>query len=167
MKKLVLISIFFTQLFFGFSQKYGTIEGVVYDSVENTGVAYVNLLLIKADLGTFSDEEGKFIFNNVPIGEDILKCSLIGYGTPRRLNIKIIENSTSFIKINLAQCQYDTFGSPRCPICNKTDEIIPILYGEPTNKSLKRAKKEKIMLGGCVITHCNPNWYCKRDKVSF
>ena len=167
MKKFILIAILFTQLFYGFCQKYGTIEGVVFDSVENTGIAYATLVLINADLGTASDKEGKFIFKNVPIGEDILKCSLIGYGSPRGINIKIFEDSTTVIRINLAQCQYDTFGARQCPICNRTDEIIPIAYGYPTSKSLKQAEKGKIMLGGCIISPCNPHWYCKRDNVSF
>lgn len=167
MKKFVLVVLFLILLFNGFSQKYGTIEGIIYDSIENKGIAYVNLSLVKADLGTFSDEEGKFIFNNVPPGEDILKCSLIGYGTPRRLSIKTFEDSTAFIKINLVQCEYDTFGAPNCPICKKTDELIPIVYGEPTYKSLKQAEKGKIWLGGCTITHCDPHWYCKRDGISF
>jgi hypothetical protein len=167
MKKFILIGIFFTLLFHGFCQKYGTIEGVVFDSVEQTGITFANLELINANLGTASDKDGKFIFNNVPVGEDILKCSLIGYGSPRRLNIKIYEDSTTVIKINLAQCQYDTFGARQCPICNKTDEIIPISYGEPTSKILKQAKKGKIKLGGCILDPCNPHWYCKRDSVSF
>jgi len=167
MKKFILIAIFFTQLFYSFCQNYGTIEGVVFDSAENIVIAYANLVLIKADIATASDKEGKFIFNNMLAGEDILKCSLIGYGTPRRLNIKIYADSTTFIKINLAKCQYDIMGLPNCPICNRTDETIPILYGEPTKKSLRRAKKGKIKLGGCLITHCDPHWYCKRDKISF
>lgn len=150
-----------------FCQKYGTIEGVVLDSVENTGIAYATLGLIKADLGTTSDKEGKFVFKNVPIGEDILKCSLIGYGSPRRLIIKIFEDSTVFIRINLAACEYDILGGGVCPICKQTDEAIPIAYGEPTSKSLKKAMKGKIMLGGCIISPCNPHWYCKRDRVSF
>lgn len=167
MKKFILIAIFFTQLFYGFSQKYGTIEGMVFDSVENTGIAYATLALIKADRETVSDKEGKFIFQNVPLGEDMLKCSLIGYGTPRRINIKIYEDSTFFIRINLAACEYDLLGGGDCPICKQTDEVIPIEYGEPTNKRLKQAMKGKVMLGGCMISPCNPHWYCKKDNVSF
>lgn len=167
MKKFLLISIFFFPLLNGFCQKYGTIEGEIYDSIENEAIAYVNLFLVKADLGTFSDKEGKFIFNNVPAGDDILKCSLVGYGTPRRLNIKIFEDSAVYIKINLAQCEYQTSGQRNCPICDKLDETIPILYGEPAKKSIRKAEKGKIWLGGCIITHCDPHWYCKRDMVKF
>jgi hypothetical protein len=167
MKKFILIAIFFTQLFHGVCQKYGTIEGVVFDSIENTGVAYASLVLINADLGTASDHEGKFIFKNVPAGDDILKCSLIGYGSPITLNIKIFEDSTTVVKINLAPCRYDTFGARPCPVCNKSDEIIPIVYGEPTDKSRKQAKKGKLRLGGCISDPCNPHWFCKRDSLSF
>lgn len=167
MKKLILILLSISLTFNGLSQKYGAIEGIVYDSIENAGIAYVSLSLIKSNLQTFSDNEGKFIFNNVPVGEDIFECSTVGYGTPRRLTIKIFADSTSFIKINLAPCQYDTFGARQCPICNKTDVTIPIVYGDPTKKGIKLAKKGEIKLGGCVISHCDPKWYCKRDGVSF
>jgi len=32
---------------------------------------------------------------------------------------------------------------------------------------MKRAKKGKIWLGGCVITECDPKWYCKIHKIEF
>jgi len=93
-----------------------------YDSVENTVIAHANLLLIKAGLTTFSDEEGKFVFTHIPVGEDIVKCLFIGYGTPRRYNVTIYEDSISFIRINLTQCQYDIFGNNANP---RTNQALP------------------------------------------
>jgi hypothetical protein len=57
-----------------------------------------------------------------------------------------LEDNTSFIKINLAYCEYQTLGQHNCPICNILDETIPILYSEPTKKYIRKAEKGKIWL---------------------
>jgi hypothetical protein len=54
-----------------------------------------------------------------------------------------------------------------CPICNKSDQVIPVIYGLPTEKLFKLAKEGVYALGGCVLRESNPTWYCKRDKFHF
>ena len=54
-----------------------------------------------------------------------------------------------------------------CPICEQSDEVIPISNGEPTSKIMKKANKGEVKLGGCVIMKGGPNYYCKRDETSF
>lgn len=164
---LVILTVLLFALHSGVCQSYGSIEGIVYDSVENSGIAYANIVLLKANLETHSDLHGKFNFDNVAVGEDVLECSIVGYGSPKRLNLRIIEDTTVFIRINLTECEYDFLGQGKCPVCNRLDQTIPIFYGEPTAKTLRKAKKGRVFLGGCLITRCNPNWYCKRDEVKF
>ena len=151
----------------GLYQSSGSIEGIVYDSVENSGIAYVNVLLVGANIETHTDLQGKFNIENVPVGEDVLECSLLGYGSPKRVNLKIIQDTTVFIRINLSECEYDVLGHGKCPVCNRSDQSVPIFYGDPAAKTLRKAKKGRVYLGGSVVTHCNPHWYCKRDRVKF
>ena len=49
---------------------------------------------------------------------------------------------------------------PICPIGNHTNNIIPIVYGLPTPKTMAKAKKGLVHLGGCVLSNCDPHYYC-------
>ena len=52
-----------------------------------------------------------------------------------------------------------------CPYCHEKDEVIPILYGFPTDKAFLRADRGEIYLGGLDISPYN--YYCKRDDREF
>ncbi len=54
-----------------------------------------------------------------------------------------------------------------CPVCKKMDEVIEIVYGEPTELTSKKAKEGKVWIGGCVISDEDNKYYCKRDKLEF
>ncbi|MFO8020893.1 MAG: hypothetical protein R6U65_00395 [Perlabentimonas sp.] len=54
-----------------------------------------------------------------------------------------------------------------CPKCNKTDMVVPIIYGYPNQILLQKSKKGIVKLGGCLSNSKNPLWYCKRDDVRF
>ena len=55
--------------------------------------------------------------------------------------------------------------TPVCPFCRENDEVIPILYGFPSDKGFLRAERGEVYLGGYIegsTTH-----YCKRDDKEF
>ena len=54
-----------------------------------------------------------------------------------------------------------------CPVCHKTDQVIPILYGYPSWQLGQESKKGIVRLGGCCVSSENPEWYCKRDEIEF
>jgi|GEM_PF-6450299 len=54
-----------------------------------------------------------------------------------------------------------------CPICEKSDKLIPFLYSKPTKKSFDLAREGKVILGGCIIREGSPNYRCSRDLVDF
>lgn len=47
-----------------------------------------------------------------------------------------------------------------CPACG-SQEIIPIVYGEPTEKTIQQAERGEIALGGCCQEIVTPNRKCK------
>ena len=55
----------------------------------------------------------------------------------------------------------------KCPICHKSDQVIPIIYGMPGKALQKKYEKGKVKLGGCIIMEDNPQWFCKRDEKKF
>lgn len=54
-----------------------------------------------------------------------------------------------------------------CPICEKKDEVVKVVYGKPSRQLMKRAKKGEVHLGGCVVSEDAPRHYCKRDQHEF
>ena len=86
-------------------------------------------------------------------------------------NIESRKSDTIQIEIPYSlTCKYDKSKNIKtCPICNKVDKVIPIVYGLIVDvvKKGEEAKKKAYKSGGCVITGCDPNWYCERDKYEF
>ena len=48
-----------------------------------------------------------------------------------------------------------------CPKC-KSNEVIDIVYGYPTQETLQSWFKKEIELGGCIIQGENPHHKCKK-----
>ncbi len=52
-----------------------------------------------------------------------------------------------------------------CPLCNKKDLLIPVVYGKPSEEAMKEEEEGKIWLAGCVIGAFMHRAYCKRDSI--
>jgi hypothetical protein len=167
MKKLPMILVFLNLCLAGFGQDFGSLEGLVCDSTENQNLPYVNIILLDTKIGTFSDTLGRFELNNIPVGEYNIEFSYIGYSKKKLERLRIFKDSTLFIKISLFNCEYDVLGRKNCPICKKSDEVIPIVYGWPSRKTKKQAKKGKLWISVYGMDPCHPHWYCKRDEERF
>ncbi len=74
-------------------------------------------------------------------------------------------------------CKYDKSAKDKkCPLCGREDNVIPIRYGliavivpKKGKHTLKNQNQviEEFFAGGCVVTYCDPNWYCKKDHLKF
>lgn len=88
-------------------------------------------------------------------------------------NIFVRPNETTELTITIpSSCEYDkSADNKECPICHKFDEAIPIVYGliiiDDSRKKRKREEDQDFIAGGCKVTCCDPNWYCKRDQKFF
>ena len=47
-----------------------------------------------------------------------------------------------------------------CPNC-ASDDVIPIIYGLPSEETEESAQKGEFILGGCIVEEGSPNLYCK------
>lgn len=54
-----------------------------------------------------------------------------------------------------------------CPVCKTDKNSVPIIYGKPTQETVKRAEKGEMRLGGCVIGPHAPQHYCRTDKLPY
>jgi hypothetical protein len=47
-----------------------------------------------------------------------------------------------------------------CPRCGST-QVVRIVYGLPTAKTVASANRGEIKLGGCCVSRYSPRLYCK------
>jgi len=145
----------------------GTIKGKVYDKNEKEGLAFANVFLVNHKIGAGTDLNGDFRIDSIPIGTYDLRITYLGYQDFTLTSIKVTKDTIIDLNINYPPpCKYDK-KNKYCPVCKKKDKVIPIVYGLPSQGLLKESKKGKVRLGGCMISGCDPSWYCKRDKKEF
>jgi len=72
-------------------------------------------------------------------------------------------NENLYLEIPVAfSCKYDQSENDKtCPICKKQNRVIPTNYGLLDYQPLDSYSL------GCIKSDCDPNWYCKRDKIEF
>jgi hypothetical protein len=146
----------------------GTVKGVVYDSIITNHVANANVWLESTKIGTITDSAGWFSLTDIPIGSYTIKASNLGYSNIPGDKIDITSDSTLIHNINLPLCPFFILGKPdHCPKCGKSDQVVPLIFGEPTKKMQKRELKGELKLAGCKAPICPPSLFCKRDRTEF
>ena len=157
---------FFIFYQFSFSQK-GSLKGYIYDIQKKERIGFTTIKIIELNKYGVSDFDGNFLIKNIPIG-----IYNVNIRYPLRIDttftsIKISQDSITELNVEfLFYCKYDN-NNKTCPVCNKKNNVTRIVYGYPSLKLLKAASKGKVKLGGCVITDCDPKWYCSKDKIEF
>lgn len=54
-----------------------------------------------------------------------------------------------------------------CPVCKESNQVIRIIYGEPSESTMDEAKRGEVKLGGCCVSvGCN-RYHCKRCNHDF
>lgn len=156
--------------FLGFSQN-GKLNGFIRNGIsfepsENISVSLLNYNDNKLIENTITDINGKFEIKNIKEGAYKLKFYLLPYHQAFDTIVNIYNDSIISIKINYP-CPNGLSKSIKvCPLGHK-NKIIPITYGLHSKRTIKKAEKGKIKLGGCIVTECNPKWYCKVHEISF
>ncbi len=92
------------------------IKGKVVDGITSEPLAYVNILFLKTNMGTVSDENGEYVLESTTPSDSIL-ISLIGYETQK---IKIKKNISQILNIKLKPSQINLRGAE--VIGSKKDE---------------------------------------------
>lgn len=149
--------------FEGLSQA-GILNGKIYSWEMDEYLDSTSVKIQHTNFIVITDKNGFFKINGIPFGKYTLEID--GYDGILKKEINISQKLTE-IEIKYPYCEYtsDYKIKTNCPICNKKDKVIPIYYGLIDDKeSLKKAKRGEIKLGGCMVSFCDPNWYCKRDK---
>ncbi len=100
-----------------------------------------------------------FIFENVESDS----ITLIVPATIRKSNFTFYleDNETKEIEIPISYyCEYDKSKNDKtCPICKKENRVIQTCHSMFYDRKCHSL--------GCLGMECEPNWYCKRDKITF
>ncbi len=147
------------------------IAGHLYDKVKKKDVVFAEIRLLgfprKYNTSTYSDSLGNYYTDNIPERKHTFYFSSREYNDTTVYNITFVKDSTTNVDILYpTYCEFSEKKS-KCPICLKKDKVIPILYGYPSEKMRQKRDKGKIRLGGCMVTNCDPKWFCTRDDQEF
>ena len=153
-----------------------TIDGIVMDAMKNQVVPFVRVHLLDSTMvekcGTDTDAKDRFKFVNVMKGSYSIRISGLGFGDTTFASIKLATDTTLQFNIH-KYCKYDASRNDKtCPVCHKTDKVLPVKYGLPATTQKEKKKKKggedgEFYPAENAATGCDPNWYCKRDKSRF
>jgi len=149
----------------------GTIRGHITNTHKESDLKYITIYLadgdkLVKDKGAFADSLGNFIIDDIPIGQYSLRIQQLGF-RDFILDSLTISNST-ILTLNLnypppCDKRLAKNEKPKC-IGGHADNIIPISYGLPNKRTLRKAQKGKVFIAGCILSGCDPQFYCKLHK---
>ncbi|WP_320815705.1 hypothetical protein [Flavobacterium sp.] len=132
------------------------------DSISDYSFIYV-LLRTNDTIYTGSqlDKLGDYkLAKKVPNGKYEIVVKHLTYKDLILKNI-IVDDKDLVMDINFpGPCEYNEKTPQKC-VNDHTDNIIPIVYGYPNKRLMKRAKKGKVHIGGCIVSQCDSYFYCK------
>ena len=83
-------------------QERGTVGGTVVDAATQQPLGGAQVLVAGTQIGTVTNQEGRFIISNVPAGAREIRTSLIGYGQATRA-VNVAAGGTANLDIALSQ----------------------------------------------------------------
>lgn len=93
----------FVFLFSGIVSAQGTISGVVVDKLSQTPLPGVNIIALETDFGASTDTDGKFVIENLPVGNYRIKASFIGYESKIKTDVVVKSAVPAFIRFELIE----------------------------------------------------------------
>ena len=88
-------------LFFLLAGLGGKIQGTVYDTDTREPIPYVDIIIVGTELGTTTDNNGRFYFLNVPVGKYTLEFSHIAYQKTRIKDVLVQIGQTARLKVKM------------------------------------------------------------------
>ncbi len=145
----------------------GTIDGTVIDKTDSSNLAGLPIVIVGTRTGVITNNEGYFKLSNLQPGTYDLAFQFISLGEDTVRNVNVVANEVTTLNLGLPIGDCSGNKPKNCPIDGSTSEVIPIIYGLPGNKLMKKAERGKVRLGGCIVTGCDPQWYCERHNHKY
>jgi hypothetical protein len=167
MKILVTITFLsFATFSFGQTEQSNTI---VVNVTADYKPANIELIKSHTEISSLPTLGGKIKYKGLDTGYYTFQIS--GHGKTKIVSDSIYVKNGQLLELHVAvtgPCLYD-HPADQIPICpnDHTDTIIPIVYGLIGQASESASTVTKVHLGGCVVTDCDPKYYCTKHKVEF
>ena len=120
---------------------------------------------------TATNFSGNFRLKDIDKGIYSLTIQQIGFRDYNIDSLQILTDTTLNLYIDFPPpCKfvyltYLKHQKPKCINGGHTNNIIPIVYGLPSQKTMRKAKKGLVHLAGCIISACDPHYYCTIHKI--
>lgn len=147
----------------------GLLKGIVRNGIDNTPSGFINVQLLQYNVKireTETDMEGNIKIDKIKPGVYDLKFLFVGYQPHIQSGVKIGIDSTTIVETKYPCPNGSIKAKKICPFGHE-DNILHIVYGDPTDKTWRLASKGKIYIGGCIVTECSPSWHCKTHNINF
>lgn len=108
------------------AQDRGTVTGTVVEQGTNRPLAGVQVTVSGTQLGTLTNQQGRFLIANVPTGTRDVRASLIGYGAASR-TVAVAAGQTETVTLTLAQSAVEL------------DAVVVTATGEQRTRELANA----------------------------
>jgi len=143
--------------------------GAIHVVISNPDSSNINeAVFVDLKLGTQEISSGyqlfskSFSFEKLVPGSYKITVHKIGSRLETYDNVQVRDIQTTDLAITYPPpCRfiYSDNYTPMCPL-GHSDHIVPIVYGLPAKSTMDKSKKEKVHLGGCIVTGCDPRFYC-------
>jgi hypothetical protein len=149
----------------GCSQPH-SVRGVLVDGRTNRGYRGTQASITFSQAGVVvatsgSDSTGRFRVGHLPPGTYEVRIEDLFTRPETRPGVPVGADSALLTLVYPSPCRfvYTGKGPPPC-VGGHTDRIIPMSYGLPTARTMRRAKRGKVHLAGCELWGCDPRYYC-------
>jgi len=135
---------------------------------------YWNVFLKQGDStikATATDAFANFGFKDVREGTYKLTIQQIGFRDFTIDSLQMQRDTTIAVNLDFpppckfAYLSYLKDQKPKCIIGGHNNNIIPIVYGLPSKKTMTKAKKGLVHLGGCILSDCDPHYFCTIHNI--
>jgi hypothetical protein len=143
------------------------IKGYIYNKKDTSAVIGAYIIPFVDNKIISTDENGFFEICDLKPGNYTFGITLMGYKDTTISNMSLTYGKSVYLTLYLSECPYHILGKNNiCPVCEKSDMVVPILYETVSKRMIKSAKKGNAYLGG-HRTGCDPTFYCKRDSLKY
>ncbi|WP_430906071.1 TonB-dependent receptor [Maribacter sp. 2-571] len=105
MKRVLLLTMICVLTTIGLQAQNGTIKGLVIDKQSESPLlgATIELLNTQEAKGVVTDEEGRFVLNDVPVGRQAVRISYIGFESYTLPNVEVTAGKDVFLTVGLTE----------------------------------------------------------------
>ena len=146
--KLIFFFAFLFPISISFAQS-GVLQGRVFNEINNETIPFANIIIESTDLGTTSDIDGNYTFENLKPGSYTIICSYLGFKNaifyeiiiaptkPTILNIPLIEEASLLDNVELKTSSFNN-RDEESPVSKRTISATEIYRNPGGNRDISK-----------------------------